>query len=76
MAETLADASQVTAQAFTSLHNSVNSFSLMFQPFALAHKVADQAPIEQLMGEISDLQVKITGYPKFYCFLPHLLTNI
>jgi hypothetical protein len=61
MADALADAAQVTAEAFTELNHSVNAFSVTFQPFALAQKVEDQPMVDQLNAAISALQVKIAG---------------
>jgi hypothetical protein len=61
MADALADAAQVTAEAFTALNNSINAFTATFKTFAVAQKIADQNMIDQLNAAISDLQTKIAG---------------
>lgn len=75
MADSLADAAQATAEAFTSLNNSINAFTATFKTFAVDQNNTDTEKAEQLAGQIAGLQAQIALYVWINILRPQRFTN-
>ena len=75
MADSLAVTAEVTGESFTSLNKSIIAFTATFKTFTAAQKAGDQAMIDQLNGQIADLQGQIDRYVWFHVFVLHRLTS-
>jgi hypothetical protein len=65
----------VTGESFTSLNKSIIAFTATFKTFAVGQKAGDQAMIDQVNGQIADLQGQINRYIVFHVFVLHRLTS-